>query len=150
MSRAFKIIAAVSVAINVLAFGYAAGLLVHHSPMEILTRKQHHLLDLLPADQAKALNPVLVKGLDEQREAIARIHDLRSRLLQLMRAETYDETAFRSALQDLERERGALFNSVTNLLLAVARNLDIDGRNKLASRLEHLPIPAGPPSEQHR
>ena len=104
MSRAFKIIAAVSLAINVLAFGYAAGLLVHHSPMEILTRKQHHLLDLLPVDQAKALNPVLVKGLDEQREAIARIHDLRSRLLQLMRAETYDETAFRSALQDLERE----------------------------------------------
>lgn len=146
MSRIFKITAAVSIALNVFFLGAVAGIALRYVPPDIMIRdEQRSMLDLLPPEKIQIVYPVLAKSLEDQRQAISQLQGSKATLVALLTAERFDEVKFRAQIMELDRQRGTLGNSVSDLVLAVARHLDATGRIKLARRLEQLPIPGTPP-----
>lgn len=145
MKRAFKIAACLSLALNVVFIGLAIGFAAKHVPLEMLLQdKQREILAVLPADKIHQVVPTVTNSMAVQREALGRLLSLRQRMLLILRTEPFDRTAFQAGFQEVKRTREMLDSAVTDIIIAVASEADPESREKLAKKLESLPLPAAP------
>ena len=147
MSRTLRWFLAASLALNMLAAGIAMGWLAREWPPGPPPPSPPGELSHLPEAKQRELEGMLEGIHTRDRELAPRIDAKRQELMDVMRAETFDEDAFRQK----NKELGALFANAREQRLedtiVLAKGLNREERGYLAQHLRKPPMPPGPPPQ---
>lgn len=158
MSRRLKIIFGLSLALNVLVFGFAAGHMTFrfmhdYSPWPLSRRHEEKLLKILPPEKAAAVAPMLEKLHAQQAEMIKTMYASREDIIAILTASEFDETKMREKLAAIATMKRSFGSQMGEILITAAKDLDLETRKKLARFLRKLMLmrmmpPPPPPDEK--
>ncbi len=142
MTKLAKIVMSVSLALNVLFLGFFLGhALPIMTPEKYVLERNRELLSILPPETAIALQPRLAAVEVRMAETMSELKSIKNQLSDAMSDPAFDEQAVRQILDKVTVLREANFESLSQLLIAAAKDLKLEDRRKIADHLRNAPVP---------
>lgn len=138
MTRGWKVTLAISLALNLLFVGFAAGrffLRPHFGPFFGGPHAVEWMLGSLSAERRAVLEPQLRDAMATMRPNLDAFRQAQNQVLSALRAEPYSEAKLRAALTGVHRDMDATRNAFDESLLKVVAQLTPQERRDLAERL---------------
>lgn len=140
MSKKIKILIIGSLLLNVLLIGVIIGHISHRLSREPFFRRHAREFAVkLPADKRELFSKTMEGVHLENREIHRQIREARKRALRILTAPEFDEAAYQTEVDKLNRLRGHMMQRLADVTKELAKQLDQEERKGLAEHLRHPP-----------
>lgn len=149
MSKTIRILIIGSLILNVLLIGIVIGSMSNRLFREDFPRRHPPSLTLnLPPDKEKLFSDTMEKAFRENDHIRKQMDQARERLLSILSAPEFDETAYQVETANLERLRSVMMQRFADATKELAKKFNQEERKTLVEHLRQLPPPphrVGPP-----